>query len=63
LREGAYSSTTQIIRVITDEQSSLVTSPPTDSTKSTAEFKGYVVDKNNRQIGPDYWKNNLVLPL
>jgi hypothetical protein len=44
--------------VVTNE---LIT-PKIDSVKSTNEFKGYVVNPNNRQIGPDYWKNNLVLP-
>jgi hypothetical protein len=30
--------------------------------KPVNEFKGYVVNANNRLIGPDYWKNNSVLP-
>jgi hypothetical protein len=53
-------TTNQLVSSKIDSHKS--TSPPTDSTKSTGEFKGYVVDKNNRQIGPDYWKNNSVLP-
>jgi hypothetical protein len=33
-----------------------------DSIKSTSEFKGYVVNMDNKQNAIDYWKNNSVLP-